>query len=78
MEKRPAVMLALDAAQIDRDLAFEFGIDGLAEIMAQQDIFGRDRRVGLEFEHPMAVRLLHLQQRIGCPLDGAGREPRAK
>ena len=58
-------MLALDAAQIDRDLCFERGIDRLAEIVPQQHIFGRNSRVGLELEHPMAVGALQRQQRLG-------------
>ena len=56
-------MGALDAAQIDGDLGFQRGIDRLGEIMAQQHVFGRDRGVGLELEHPMAVGLLQLGKR---------------
>ena len=56
-------MRALDAAQIDRDLALELGVDRLAAEVAHQHIFGRDGGVGLELEHPMAVRLLALEQR---------------
>ena len=57
VEQRPAAMVALDAAQIDGDFGLELGVDRLAEIMAQQHIFGRDGRVGLELEHPVAVAL---------------------
>ena len=50
--------VALDAAQIDGDLALELGVDRLAEIVPQQHVFGRNGGVGLELEHPMAVGLL--------------------
>ena len=48
-------MVALDAAQIDRDFGFQRRIDRFAEIMPQQHVFGRNSGVGLELEHPMAV-----------------------
>ena len=51
-------MRALNAAEIDGDLGLECLGDGFAEIMSQQNIFGRDRRVGFELENPMAVGLL--------------------
>ena len=63
-EQRPAAVRALDAAQIDRDLGFERGIDRLAEIMPQQHIFGRNGGVGFELEHPMAVGALAGEQRL--------------
>ena len=63
-EQRPAAVVALDAAQIDRDLSFQLGIDRLAEIVPQQHIFGRNSGVGLELEHPVAVRTLLRQQRL--------------
>ena len=57
-EQRPAAMIALDAAQIDRDLGFEHGVDRLPEVMTQQHVFGGNGRVSLELEHPMAVGTL--------------------
>ena len=63
-EQRPAAVIALDAAQIDRDLGFKRGIDRLAEIMPQQHVFGGNGGVGFEFEHPMAVRALLREQRL--------------
>src|ERR1041385_18244 len=69
VEQRPAAMLALDAAQIDRDRALELGIDRLGQVMTKQHVFGRDRRVGLELEAPVAVGLLGVEQRLGCPGD---------
>ena len=51
-------MRALDAAQIDGDLGFQHRVDRLAEIMAQQHIFGGNRRIGFELEDPMAVAAL--------------------
>jgi len=69
-EQRPAAMRPLDATQIDGDFLFERGIDRFAQIMPQQHVFGRDRRVGLELEHPMAVLTLLRQQRSGRAVDG--------
>ncbi len=51
----PAAMGALDAAQIGADQPLQLQIWALATIMAQQHVFGRDGRVGLEFETPMPV-----------------------
>ena len=62
-------MRALDAAQIDRDLALELGVERLAAEVAHQHVFGRDGGVGLELEHPMAVRLLAIEQRARGPLN---------
>ena len=69
VEQRPAAVRALDAAQIDRDLAFELGVDRLAAEVAHQHVFGRNGGVGLELEHPMPVRLLAVEQRAGGPLN---------
>src|SRR5580693_10123454 len=62
-------MGALDAAQIDRDLLLEPGIDRLAETMPQQHVFGGNGGVGFELEHPMAFGLLVRQQRVGRGLN---------
>ena len=75
--ERPAVMFArLAAAQIGRDPGFERCVDRLAEIVAQQDIFRRDRRVGLQLEDPVPIRLLARGQGIGgfadCRVEGIG------
>ena len=67
MHQRPAAMGALDAAQIVGDLGFEHRVDRLAEIVPQQNVFGRDGAVGLELEHPMAVGLL--QSSSACVAD---------
>ena len=50
-------MLALDRAQIDADLRLQRRVDAVEEVL-QQHIFGRDRRVRLQLEDEMAVRLL--------------------
>ncbi len=62
MKQRPAVMVALDAAQIDRDLGLELTCDRLVEIMTQQDVFRRDGGVGFQLEHPVPIALATLQQ----------------
>ena len=64
MKQRPPAMITLDALQIGRDLCLKRRIWGLAEIMGEQHIFSRYRGVGLEFEHPVSLRLLALDQ--GC------------
>ena len=50
-------MRALGLPQIAGDALLQAGLD-IAEIMLQQDVFGRDRGVGFELEHPMAVLML--------------------
>ena len=65
LHQRPAAMVALRAAQIVRDLGFEHAVDGLGEIVAQQDIFRRYRAVGFQLEHPVSVRLPIAEQRFG-------------
>ena len=57
LHQRPAAMVALRAAQIVGDLGFEYAIDRLGEIVAQQHIFRRNRAVGFEFEHKVPVGL---------------------
>jgi hypothetical protein len=51
-------MLRLPGAQVDRDLVLELLVD-LTEEMLEEDILGRDRRIGFELEHPVAIGLLH-------------------
>ena len=65
MHQRPAAMVALRAAQIVRDLGFERAVDGLGEIVAQQDIFRRDRAVGFQLEHKVPIGLPVAKQRFG-------------
>ena len=62
-------MLALDAAQIIADAGFERRIDGLAEIVPQQNIFGGNGGVGFELEQPMAVGALAGEQRVARRVD---------
>ena len=76
MEQRPAAMVALDAAQIDADLALQLEVIRLAEIVAQQDVLGRDGRVGLQLEDPVAVVALLAQQRLRGAADVVARARR--
>src|SRR5205085_12007458 len=63
LEQWPAAMQrTLRPPQIDRDLAFQPGVDRLAEKMTQQDVFARDGGVGLELEAPLAIRALAIEQ----------------
>ena len=64
VDERPAAMVALDAPQIDGDQALELEIGLLAAEMAEQHVFGRDGRVGLELEAPVAVLALRGEQRL--------------
>jgi hypothetical protein len=63
VNERPAAMVALNAPKIDSDQPLEFEIGLFAAEMPEQNVFGRDRRIGLEFETPMAVVVLSSQQR---------------
>ncbi len=69
VEQRPAAVLALNAAQVHRDLAFDLGVDRLAAEVAHQHVFGRNGRVGFQLEDPMPVRLLAIEQRAGGPIN---------
>ena len=71
MEQRPAAMGGLDAPEIAGDLRFEREVRRLAEEMLQQDIFGRNRGIGLELEDPMAVLALERQDGLRRPADRA-------
>ena len=64
VNERPAAMIALNAPKIDGDQALEFEIGLLAAEMPEQHIFGRDCRVGLKLETPMAVLVLTGEQRF--------------
>ena len=76
VEQRPAAVLALDAAQVDADLALQLQVVRLAEIVAQQHVFGRDGGVGLQLEHPVAVRPAGgAAGRRVARVDGARRAP---
>ncbi len=69
VNERPAAMVPLDSPKIDGDQALEFEIGLLAAKVSQEHIFGRDRRVGLELETPMAVLVLAREQRLRRPRD---------
>ena len=64
MNERPPAVSALDSPEIDRDQALEFEIGLFAAKMPEQHVFGGDRRVGLEFEAPMAIITLLGEQRL--------------
>ncbi len=66
MKKRPAAIFRLNAAEIARDLGLEDSVDRLGQVMTHQDIFGGDRRIGLELENEMAVGALKCQKRALC------------
>ena len=62
-EQRPAAIWTLNRSEVARDALFEVGVDR-AEIMLQQNVFGRDRRIRLKFEDPIAVAVLQREQRL--------------
>ena len=47
-------MVALDAAQISGELLLDFGVEVTHEVL-EQDVFRRNRGIGLEFVQPMTV-----------------------
>ncbi len=69
MEQRPAAIRALDAAQIDADPAFQLRVDPV-EVVLQQDVLGRDRRIRLQLEQPVAVGGLPRAERGLGGVDG--------
>jgi hypothetical protein len=76
VEQRPAAVLALAAAQVAGDLAFQAGVGRFAQVVHHQHVFGRDGDVRLQFVDPVAVRTLVGQQGRERPVDGA-LQPRA-
>ena len=58
-------MGALNPAQVICYFGFQRSIGRLAEIVGQQYIFGRNRGIGFQFEHPVSVRLTGAEQRTG-------------
>src|SRR5579871_1328491 len=71
MKQRPAAVSALLPAQIDGEFLLQHGVERLVEIMLEQHIFGRNRRIGFQFEHPMTVFVLTLEQGLRCCRNGA-------
>ncbi len=69
--ERPAMVLVrLAAAQVAADLALQLGIHRLAQIVAEQHVFGGDRGIGFQLEHPVAIVLLGVEQGGGGAADG--------
>ena len=78
MKKRPAAVIPLPGADVGAETRLGLGVD-LVEEMVEQDVFGGDRRVGLQLEQPVAVVMLEAPERGGCLVDhrldaGQGRE----
>ena len=61
MEQRPSAVCPLGLAKIGGEALLQVGLD-CAEIMLQQDKGSRHRRVGFQFEHPVAVFALQRHQ----------------
>ena len=59
----------LAAAQVAADLRLQRGIDRLAKVVPQQDIFAGDGGIGLQLVDPVPVALLLGQQRGGGAAD---------
>ena len=60
----------LKPANVGRNFRFERLVDGLAEIMAKQDIFGRNGDIGLKLEAPVPVVGLRVRKHGIGPGDG--------
>jgi len=69
VEQRPAAVGALHRPQVAGNPRLQFRLDA-AEVMLQQDEFGRDCRVGFELEDPVAVAMLQRHQRFAGAGDG--------
>jgi hypothetical protein len=66
VEQRPAAVRALHAPQINADLALELGINRLSQVMAHENIFGRNGAIGLELEDPMPIRFCCSQRAVAA------------
>jgi hypothetical protein len=64
-------MGALPPAQIDGEFLLQRRIDRLVQIMLEQDIFGRNRRIGFELEDPVPIAALAAEQGLRRRRDGA-------
>ena len=60
----------LAAAQIDADLRFHCAIYRLSKIIAQENVFRRNRCIGLKLVNPVAIGSLLGKQRGRRLLDG--------
>ena len=72
--ERPAAVSTLPGAQIDPDPALERVVD-VAEKMLVENVFRRDRRVGLELEDPVPVGALQLHEAAPGIVDRLGQAP---
>ena len=68
--ERPAAVEALDAPQIDGNLALQLEVRILSQIMSQEHVFRGDGGVGFQFEYPVTVTLLAGKQTGGGVGDG--------
>ena len=69
VKQRPAAMVALDRAQIVGKLALHHIVD-VAEIMVEQNVFGRDGGIRLQLVGPVPIGRLAVAERAGDILDG--------
>ena len=67
-EERPAAVIGLTGADVGAETRLGLVID-LVEKMVEKDVLGRDGRVGLELEEPVAVVMLEAAQAGGGVLD---------
>ena len=68
-EQRITAIVVLMSAQINRNLGLKVRVD-LVHEMHHEDVFRRDRAVGLQFEDPVAFRVLLVEQKIPRAVDG--------
>ena len=69
MEQRPAAVVALDAPKIHPDFFLQRAVDSV-QVVLKKHILGGNRRVGLQFEHPMPVGTLPPGEGRSGALDG--------
>ncbi len=62
VKESPTTVRTLDSPQINGDLLFKLLVDRLAPVVAKQNVLRWNRRIRLEFEHPVSVALLALEQ----------------
>ena len=69
-QHRPAAVRLLSTTQVVPRASLDHRIP-LAEEVQDHDVFGGNCRIGLEVEHPMAIGMLQLEQRLRRPGDAA-------
>ena len=71
MEERPSAVLALNSPKVNADLALQIEVVRFTQVVAQEDVFGRNGGVCFQFEHPVPIGALACEKGLGGQIDRA-------